>query len=88
MGLEDDKNEEAAKSVITGARIMAARRLISLRPPKHGHSKTDNNRSKTRVSTLKDCDEDKLLSYLTELQQINPENVYLAKQDNASSLCK
>jgi hypothetical protein len=86
MGLGD---EEAAKTVITGGRQMAAFRTPALIPGGNGHSRTDKEGNKTGTLILKDCDEDKLLSSLDELQEINPDNVIsLRKLEYVTALCK
>jgi hypothetical protein len=50
---------------------------------------TGNERNKRGISELKDCDEDQLLSYLSDIQEINPESVInLKTKENVSRLCK
>jgi hypothetical protein len=88
MGLGDD-DEDSVRSGFIGGRKMAAFRIPYLIVRRHDNSKTDKNGSKRRNLLLKDCDEDKLVSYLHQLQEINPDNVVkLAKLEDITAGCK
>jgi hypothetical protein len=87
MGLGDD--EDSARSGFTGGKKMAAFRIPILILRRRDHSKTDKNGSKRRNLLLKDCDEDKFISYLYQLQEINPDSVVnLAKLEDITAVCK
>jgi hypothetical protein len=88
MGIGDD-DEDSVRSGFTGGRKMTACRTPSLILRRRDHSKTDKNGSKRRYLLLKDCDEDNLVSYLYQLQEINPDNVVnLAKLEDITAVCK
>jgi hypothetical protein len=67
MGVGDD-DEDSARSGFTGGRKMVAFRTHSLIQRRRDHSKTDKNGSKNSNLLLQDCDEDKLNTYLYQLQ--------------------
>lgn len=55
--------------------------LPGFRSPRRGDMESN--------SALEDCDEEKLLSYFSKMQEINPENVVtLTKLKNMKYLCK
>jgi hypothetical protein len=60
----------------------------SLTSEQHDQTGKENERSK-RTSALKYCDEDQLLSYLTELQAINPESIVnMATLEGVNCVCR
>jgi hypothetical protein len=60
--------------------------LTSEKLEEHG---TENERNKRSITELKDCDEDQLLSCLSDIQEINPDSIInLKTKKNVSRLCK
>jgi hypothetical protein len=62
---------------------------ISMTSEKLELTGTENERSKRNISELEDCDEDLLLSYLNNIQEINPDSVLNpATKKNINHLCQ
>jgi hypothetical protein len=75
-------------SVNTGAGLTGRKIYTGLNSEHYDQPGKENGRSK-RSSTLKYCDEDQLLSYLTELEAINPESIVnMATLEPVNCMCR
>jgi hypothetical protein len=75
-------------SVITGAGLMTQKMHTSLTSEQHDQTGKENETSK-RISVLNYCDEDQLLSYLNELDAINPESIVnMATLEHVNCVCR
>jgi hypothetical protein len=76
------------ESVNTGGRVMARKIYTGLNSEHYDQHGKENERGK-RTSALKQCDEDQLLSYLTDLQAINPESIVnMATLEPVNCVCR
>jgi hypothetical protein len=88
LSLPVELQEYDMESVITGAGLKTQKIYTSLTSEQHDQTGEENETSK-RTSELKYCDEDQLLSYLTELDAINPESIInMATLEHVNCVCR
>lgn len=88
LALPAELHENDMASVITGAGLMTQKMHTSLTSEQHDQTGKENETSK-RISVLNYCDEDQLLSYLNELDAINPESIVnMATLEHVNCVCR
>lgn len=88
VALPAKEHEYDRVSVTTGARLNTQQMSTSLASAQHNRTGKENERSK-RASVLDYCNEDQLLSHLTELQALNPESIVnLATRQGVKCVCR